>query len=421
MTVPNGRIGRGYSVAFAIGTIGAGLSLPNLIVYLITIADFDPVAAGATTAAAAVARLALVIPAAALAQRLGANRSTILSSTLAAVTLVGMVLGHAHPGLVVFFFLLNVLPERVYWAAWPVFVEDLVGAGNLGRGLADANAVKNVGLIAGSAAGLLTLMFADDGALLVLLAVSGAASLASGLVQAWLTRGRRRLSPPSPPPAVADGREDAPRTGMWLAVGHFGGIRFVNSALTFVESTYLVGVHGFPAWLPSATFFIAAMSPIVLRAPLTRGATPEGARRVLSGQLALTTAAVVITAACTAFPVTALLTAAAVVAGVARGTSDNISGSMAYLAVQSTSAAPLSSHRIGVLELAYTAAQFGSRMLAWSLPVIALPVALTLAALVGTTAVLSRRLSRSGHRSLSQPTATDDQAALTSRRAPGSR
>ncbi len=416
MTVPNGRIGRGYGVAFAIGTIGAGLALPNLIVYLITIADFDPVAAGATTAAAAIARLALVIPAAALAQRLGANRSTILSSTLAAVTLVGMVLGHAHPGLVVFFFLLNVLPERVYWAAWPVFVEDLVGAGNLGRGLADANAVKNVGLIAGSAAGLLTLMLADDGALLVLLAVSGAASLASGLIQAWLTRGRRYLSPPSPPPPVTAGREEGPRTGMWLAVGHFGGIRFVNSALTFVESTYLVGVHGFPAWLPSATFFIAAMSPIVLRAALTRGATPEGARQVLSAQLALTTAAVVITAACTAFPVTALLTAGAVIAGVARGTSDHISGSMAYLAVQSTSAGPLSSHRIGVLELAYTAAQFGSRMLAWSLPVIAFPVALTLAALIGTTAVLSRRLS---HRSPSQP--SDDQPALTSRRAPGSR
>lgn len=384
---------RGYALVFATGTVGAGLALPNLIVYLITIAGFDPVAAGATTAAAAIARLVLVMPAAAIAQWLGANRSTVLTSVLAALTLGGLVVFQSHPGLVVFFFLLNVLPERVYWAAWPVFVEDLVGTRELGRGLADANAVKNAGLIVGSAGGLGTLMLAGDGVLPALLAVGGAASLTSGVLQAWLTRFRRHLSraqATSPAPSAGSDKGG----GMWLAVGHFGGIRFVNSALTFVESTYLVGVHGFPAWLPSAAFFVAALAPIMLRGALTRGATPDGARLMLSAQLAMTTAAVVVTAACTVLPVTAVVVAAAVAAGVARGTSDHISGSMAYLAVRSALTRPLSSHRIGVLEFAYTAAQVGSRMLAFSLPVIAFPVALTLAALVASTAVLTRRLTR---------------------------
>ena len=212
-----------------------------------------------------------------LVDRFGAGRTVVMANVLAAVGFAGLFQVGSLLQLAVAVALIS-LSQRLYWAAWPVFIaEQLPPGGSLDRWFALVNAVKSgaLGVGAGAAAVLLALGSASDLRLLVATAVVGSIAAAVLLGRALPARKASR----APVPTATGGVEPTGRSP-WatvLADRPYLLITGAHTALTYawlllglVLPMYLVTALGLPAWLPSAALALNTALTVLLQQWVTR-------------------------------------------------------------------------------------------------------------------------------------------------------
>lgn len=169
------------AVAVLADTLGAGAFYPLILVYLHLTTPYPLSRLGLVLTVGSVAGLTLGPFTGGLVDRFGARRVLVLNNVVSAAGYSLLLVIGSVPQLLVAVLLIAV-SERLYWAAWPVFVAERVEGRRMDRWYAIMNAVRSASLGGGAAIAAAALAIGGTGVLRGLLLFNVATSLLAAVL-----------------------------------------------------------------------------------------------------------------------------------------------------------------------------------------------------------------------------------------------
>jgi MFS family permease len=174
-------VDRRLLVAVFVDTLGSGAFFPLTFLYLASTSDVPLSRLGLLITLASLAAIPAAPFAGYLVDRFGAQSVLVAQNAISAV---GYALYFGVDALAVLACGISAvsLSERMYWAAWPVFVRERVSGGSLDRWFAIVNAAKNASLAGGAALAAAALALGGVQGLRAMLMLNIATSLVAAAV-----------------------------------------------------------------------------------------------------------------------------------------------------------------------------------------------------------------------------------------------
>ena len=238
--------------AILIDTIGAGAFYPLTLIYLRLTTHYSLAIIGLLLTTGALLGLPLGPFSGMLVDRFTARRILVLNNLISIVGYL-LLLAIGSPVQLFIAVLLTAFSERLYWAAWPVFVAERVAGRRLEAWYATVNVVRSASLGIGAAAAAGALALGGTGILRAVLVFNIATSMAAAVLIAR-TRAQQRPE-----------RQDSTKPSWWLVLRDrpFLILTAANAALAFawllpalVLPIYIVQTLRLPGWLASVAFMV---------------------------------------------------------------------------------------------------------------------------------------------------------------------
>jgi MFS family permease len=279
--IPNARRRRIIFAVLVVDTIAAGAFHPLMILYLSLGAGLSVSTVGLLLTIGGLAAVGLNPITGNLVDRVGAQRTVVLANLCCGLGYLDLLM-IVDPIQLALGIVLVAFSQRLYWAAWPVFIAERVAEGDrLDRWFAVVNALKSGALGLGAAVAAVALAVGSLASLRGILAVSAMTSLLSAAVFFGLP-----LRPAEPERSGQPGRPEGPGEPGRHSPVHWRRVvgdrpylvlTAAHTALTFawllpsvVLPVYFVRTLGLPNWVPSCAFAVNTVLSVALQSTVTR-------------------------------------------------------------------------------------------------------------------------------------------------------
>jgi MFS family permease len=273
--LPRTRSGRALGLAAAVDSVGSGLLLATLPIFVITQLHVTPLNVGVVVGTANLVGLLAPVPAGLVADRLGAGRSWTALLLARAIGYSGFLFVDSLLSYAVLAAVLSLL-DRASTPVQQAFVTQVEPVVERTRSMAVLRTARNAGLSVGLLAAGLVIAAGGRGPFLVGFGVNAASYLVLMAVVRRLDRGRRS-APPRPVAADAPVTPEA-GSGVWrdgryllMAAGNLL-MTLHDSVLSTLLPLWIITRTSVPPAVVGPLLAVNTVLTVVLQVPLTRWA-----------------------------------------------------------------------------------------------------------------------------------------------------